>query len=66
MREKNLVFSALLGVPIRVEIGPNDRAKAQLTVVLRHNGQKSTIPVDKCETKLREVLEQIHKDLYTK
>ncbi len=49
-----------------MEIGPNDKARSQLTVVLRHTGNKSTIPVDNCEKALREILEQIHKDLYTK
>jgi prolyl-tRNA synthetase len=63
----NLLFSEFfLGVPIRVEIGPNDTANSQLTVVLRHTGNKSTIPVDNSETKIREILEQMHKDLYTK
>jgi len=55
-----------LGVPIRVEIGPNDAARSQLTVVLRHTGDKSTIPIANSETKLNEILEKIHKDLYTK
>ncbi|CAF3909894.1 unnamed protein product [Adineta steineri] len=54
------------GVPIRVEFGPNDKSRSQLTVVLRHTGNKSTISIDNCETKLREILEQMHKDLYTK
>ena len=55
-----------LGVPIRVEFGPNDKSRSQLTVVLRHTGAKSTIPIENCETKLREILEQIHNDLYAK
>jgi len=63
-KKKSILF--FLGVPIRVEIGPNDKARSQLTVVLRHTGNKSTIPVDNCEKALREILEQIHKDLYTK
>jgi len=37
-----------------------------LTVVLRHTGDKSTIPIANSETKLGEVLDKIHKDLYTK
>jgi len=54
------------GVPIRVEIGPNDISKSQLTIVLRHTGNKSTIPIADSETKLRQLLDQIHNDLYTK
>ncbi|CAF1258674.1 unnamed protein product [Adineta steineri] len=54
------------GVPIRVEFGPNDKSRSQLTVVLRHTGNKSTISIDNCETKLHEILEQMHKDLYIK
>ncbi|CAF5166701.1 unnamed protein product, partial [Rotaria sp. Silwood1] len=52
------------GVPIRIEIGPNDKSRSQLTVVLRHTGAKSTIPIDKSETKLHEMLNQMHNDLY--
>ncbi len=60
---RNLFFP---GVPIRVEFGPNDKARSQLTVVLRHTGAKSTIALDNCEESLRELLEQTHKELYTK
>ena len=63
---RRLNACSLLGVPIRVELGPNDRSQSQLTVVLRHTGAKSTIPVADCETKLRQLLEQMHSDLYTK
>ena len=54
------------GVPIRVELGPNDRARSQLTVVLRHTGAKSTIPIEGSVNKLKEILEQIHQELYKK
>ncbi|CAF2308483.1 unnamed protein product [Rotaria sp. Silwood2] len=54
------------GVPIRIEIGPKDKARSQLTVVLRHTGAKSTIPIDNNETKLHEMLNQMHNDLYKK
>ena len=57
---------SISGVPVRVELGPNDLTKSQLTVVLRHTGTKLTIPVGNCASKLQEILEQIHKDLYTK
>jgi len=56
----------LKGVPIRVEIGPNDIARSVLTIVIRHTGQKSTISIDNSETKLRDLLDQIHNDLYAK
>lgn len=56
----------LKGVPIRLELGPKDRANSQLTLVLRHTGKRSTIPVDNSEVKIKEILEQIHQDLYTK
>jgi prolyl-tRNA synthetase len=66
LKNKTIFYLLFLGVPIRVEIGPNDKARSQLTVVLRHTGHKSTIPINNSETKLREILEQIHNDLYTK
>jgi bifunctional glutamyl/prolyl-tRNA synthetase len=56
----------LKGVPIRVEIGPKDKAASKLTIVLRHTGNRSTIPVENSETKIHEILEQMHKDLYNK
>lgn len=64
--KKNDIYFFSLGVPVRIEIGPNDRANSQLTVVLRHSRNKSTISIDNCETKLKEILEQIHKELYAK
>ncbi|CAF0753988.1 unnamed protein product [Rotaria sordida] len=54
------------GVPIRIEIGPKDKARSQLTIVLRHTGARSTIPIDNSETKLHETLNQMHNDLYKK
>ena len=63
LKEKSIF---ILGVPIRVEIGPKDQAQSQLTVVLRHTGLRSTIPIADCLNRLRDTLEQIHSDLYKK
>ncbi len=65
-KQKPVFYLLFIGVPIRVEIGPNDIARSQLTIVLRHTGNKSTISINNSETKLQEILEQIHKDLYSK
>ena len=54
------------GVPIRLELGPKDRANSQLTLVLRHTGKRSTIPLANSEVKIKEILEEIHNDLYAK
>lgn len=61
-----ILFFQLIGVPVRLEIGPKDKERKQITVVLRHTGARSTIPVENSETKLGEILEQIHSDLYKK
>jgi len=56
----------LKGVPIRVELGPNDVSKSQLMAVLRHTGEKLTVSLSDCEQKLKTLLDQIHNDLFKK
>lgn len=64
--EENKPTILLSGVPIRLELGPKDRANSQLTLVLRHTGKRSTIPLANSEAKIKEILEEIHNDLYAK
>ncbi|CAF0785356.1 unnamed protein product [Didymodactylos carnosus] len=56
----------LKGVPIRVELGPNDVSKSQLMAVLRHTGEKLAVPLNDCEQILKKLLDQIHNDLFKK
>ncbi|VDK71422.1 unnamed protein product [Onchocerca ochengi] len=54
----------LKGVPIRLEIGPKDIEKSQVTCVIRYNRQKSVIPIDNLSAKCSELLDEIHTNMY--
>ncbi|XP_077138362.1 bifunctional glutamate/proline--tRNA ligase isoform X2 [Ranitomeya variabilis] len=56
----------LKGVPIRLEVGPRDMKSKQFVAVRRDTGEKLTIPEDQVETKLQDLLEEIHKNLYNR
>ncbi|CAJ0944220.1 unnamed protein product [Ranitomeya imitator] len=56
----------LKGVPIRLEVGPRDMKSKQFVAVRRDTGEKLTIPEDQAETKLQDLLEEIHKNLYNR
>ncbi len=53
----------LIGIPIRVEIGPRDLEKGQLVYVRRDNGEKKMIPLAEAPTKILEELKSLQKDL---
>ena len=54
------------GVPIRIEIGPKDVEKGQITVVRRDTAEKSFIKIDDAATEIKKYLLQIQKSLYEK
>ena len=54
------------GVPLRIEIGPKDLEKNQCVAVRRDNGEKITLPLSELETKVPELLDQVHNGLYEK
>ncbi len=56
----------MVGIPTRIEIGPKDIEKGQVLVVRRDTREKIPVPRDEIAGKLREILEQIQKDLYDK
>ncbi|KAI9293970.1 prolyl-tRNA synthetase [Neoconidiobolus thromboides FSU 785] len=56
----------LRGVPIRLEIGPMDLAKKSTLSVRRDNGKKESILVDELSTKIPELLNTIHLDMFNK
>ena len=51
------------GVPLRLELGPRDIKEKQFVVVLRHSGEKRTIPESDLITSLSSILDTIQKDL---
>jgi len=54
----------MLGIPIRIEIGPKDIENEQLVVVKRNNREKITIKINELETKIPEILEEVQKEMY--
>ncbi|KIJ61451.1 hypothetical protein HYDPIDRAFT_137771 [Hydnomerulius pinastri MD-312] len=54
------------GVPLRLEIGPNDLAKQQTLSVRRDTGAKAPIALGDLKATIPKLLETIHNDMYTK
>ncbi|MGN0411295.1 MAG: proline--tRNA ligase [Candidatus Fimousia sp.] len=51
------------GIPVRVEIGPKDIEKNQAVIVRRDTREKIFVSIDELDTKLQEVLDQMHDDM---
>ncbi len=56
----------MIGVPIRIEIGPRDVDNNQITLVRRDNREKIVIPTDNLISQIKEILDIIQKDLFKK
>jgi prolyl-tRNA synthetase len=56
----------LKGVPVRLEFGPKDLEKQQVTVVRRNDSKKYNVPLADLETELPKILDQLHDDLFAK
>ena len=56
----------MLGIPTRIEIGPKDIEQNQAVIVRRDNGEKITVSLDEINTKIKEILETIQKDMFKK
>ncbi|TFK95755.1 prolyl-tRNA synthetase [Pterulicium gracile] len=54
------------GVPLRLEIGPNDLTKQQTLGVRRDTGVKNPIPLAELESAIPTLLEQIQSDMFAK
>ena len=54
----------MLGVPIRVEIGPKDIENGQCVLVRRDTREKTVISLDKLEETVKELLADIHESMY--
>ena len=53
------------GVPLRIEIGPKDLAKQQVTLVRRDTGSKEAMEIAACtETAVQHILDAIQQGLY--
>lgn len=54
------------GIPLRIEIGPKDIEKKQVTVVRRDNGTKIAVPEAKMQKEIPHLLDDIQKNLLEK
>lgn len=56
----------VLGIPVRIEIGPKDIEENQVVVVRRDTHEKITVKIDELTTRLPEIFETIQKDMYNR
>lgn len=54
----------LKGVPLRIEFGPKDIENDHAVLVRRDDGKKSTVKISDISAKAKELLEDIHANLY--
>ncbi|NLM43477.1 MAG: proline--tRNA ligase [Clostridiales bacterium] len=54
------------GVPLRLEIGPKDIDKNQVTAVRRDTLEKFTLPMEGLTEKIEEILDDIHQTMFNK
>ena len=52
------------GVPLRMEIGPKDLARNQITLVRRDTGDKTSIAEDQLRVRIPELLKEIQQELF--
>lgn len=55
----------LKGVPVRLEIGPNEMEEGTVTAVRRDNGQKIEIEIESLENEIGELLDSVQESLYS-
>ncbi|CDO91902.1 unnamed protein product [Kluyveromyces dobzhanskii CBS 2104] len=56
----------LKGIPLRIEIGPKDVEKQQVTCVRRNDGKKIVVSISDLENRIPEILEEMQADLFNK
>jgi len=56
----------LKGIPLRIELGPKDLEKNQVVLVRRDTGEKEFVKTAELNKKVRQTLDEIQKDLFTK
>jgi prolyl-tRNA synthetase len=54
------------GIPLRIEVGPKDIEKEQVVIVRRDNGKKEFVKEKDLMKKVPEILEHMHKDMFSK
>ncbi len=54
----------LKGIPVRIEMGPRDIENNQCIIVRRDTLEKITVKLDELEEKLKDIMEDIQKNMY--
>lgn len=54
----------MVGIPLRIEIGPKDMAENNAVIVRRDTREKTVVPIDEITSRLPVILEQMQKDMY--
>ncbi len=54
----------MLGIPVRIEIGPKDIENGEVIVVRRNDREKITVKIDELTKTLPTIFEDIQKDMY--
>ncbi len=54
------------GIPVRIEIGPKDIEANQAILVRRDTGEKITVSLNELESKVKEILENIQREMLEK
>jgi len=54
----------MLGVPLRLELGPKDLGAGSVMTVKRPNRAKAPVPLQALETRVRELLEEIQHEMF--
>lgn len=56
----------LKGIPLRLEIGPNDLKKKEIVIVRRDNGKKESVKIKDIKKEVDKLLQHIQDDLFKK
>ncbi len=54
----------LKGIPLRIEIGPNDIKNERVILVVRHNKKNITMPIKELGNNITNILDQIQSDMF--
>ncbi len=54
----------MLGVPVRIELGPKDIENDQCVLVRRDNREKTIVPLSQLETAVEQALKDVHEAMY--
>ncbi len=56
--------SEMKGIPVRIEIGPRDLERQEVTIVTRYNREKFTMKIDDVANQMESFLKNIHQAMY--